>query len=143
MMGKFEGAKPLQELLFPLSLKGERIKGVRLMNWSKIEEYVLQFPHQQDVLVPKESVVHPQTLGIPFSWGAYRYTTQDERAIDIKDGDYWRVHWDKHNPSTHLIEHTLDDAPLFWLMSTTGIGAAISPEGKRGEGAAKGFAWVY
>ena len=108
--------------------------------WSQIIEYVKQLPYQQDVSVPKERVVHPQVFGVPYTWGAYRFTVPDGRAIDIKESsDYYLIHWDWHNPDTHLIEHALDDAPHLWLMSTAGIGAAISPEGKKGEGALKGF----
>ena len=116
---------------------------MRLISWQQIEEYVLQLSHQQNVQVPKESVVHPQTAGIPYSWFAYRKSVSDGRAIDIKeDEDYYPTHWDWHNPSTHLIEHALDDAPEWWLLATIGsgaaIGAAISEKGKKGEGALVG-----
>lgn len=109
---------------------------VWLMNnfygWSQIIEQVKQLPHQQDVFVPKESVVHPKAAGIPYTWGAYRFSMPDGRAIDIKeDGDCYLVHWDWHNPDTNLFEHALHDAPLLWLLVTTGIGAAISPEGRK------------
>ena len=112
------------------------------MNWLKVEEHVLQLAHQQKVRVPKESVVHPQLAGIPYSCGAYRKTVPNGRAIDIKEvGDYFRVHWDYYNPSTHLIEHGLYDAPGEWLLATAGIGAVVSPKGKEGEGALKGLGW--
>ena len=109
-------------------------------SWPQIIEYVLQLPSEQHRWVPKENVPHPEAAGIGFSYGAYRRTVPDGRAIDIKeDGDYWCVHWDKYNPRTDLIEHALDDAPLLWLLTTAGIGAVVSPKGKRGEGASKGF----
>ena len=112
------------------------------MTWAEISEYVLQFPHQQKVWVPKESVVHPQVVGIPYTCGAYRFTTADGRAIDIKEHpDYYLVEWDRYNPSTHPIEHGLYDAPVEWLLISVGIGAVASPKGKRGEGALKGLAW--
>jgi len=114
-----------------------------IYDWSQIIEDALRLPHQQDKLVSKESIVHPQRAGIPYSWLAYRKTVPDGRAIDIKkSGDYYRIHWDRYNPATHLIEHGLDDAPEWWLLSTTGIGAtigaAISEKGKKGEGALVG-----
>jgi len=143
-MEEFEGTLPIQEPLLPLSFKREVVEGVRLMNnfdgWSQIIEDVMQLPHQQDVSVPKDSVVHPQTVGIPYIWGAYRFTVPDGRAIDIKeDGNCYLVHWDWHNPDTHFIEHALNDAPLSWLLVATGIGAAISPEGRKDKGALRGI----
>ena len=111
-----------------------------IYSWPPIIEYVLQLPSEQYVRVPKENVPHPQVVGITFSYGAYRRTVPDGRAIDIKeDGDYWRVHWDEYNPSTHLIEHGLYDAPLEWLSIFTAAGALLNPKGKRAEGAAKAF----
>jgi len=116
---------------------------VRLISWRQVEKHVLRLSHQQDVWVRKESVVPPQVVGIPYSCGAYRYTTQDGRAIDIKeDRDYYPTHWDWHNPSTHLIDHALDDAPGEWLLFTTVTGAAIGAvsreKGNKGEGALVG-----
>ena len=113
------------------------------MTWAEISEYVLQLQHQEDVWVPKDSVVPPEVVDIPYTCGAYRKTLPDGGAIDIKeDGNNWRVHWDKYNPATHLIEHGLYDAPGEWILSTTGIGVAIgaatSPEGERGKGALRG-----
>jgi len=143
-MEEFEGTLPIQEPLLPLSFKGEVVKGVKLMNnfdgWSQIIEDVMQLLHQQNVLVPKDSVAHPEVVGIPYIWGAYRFTVPDGRAIDIKeDGDYYLVHWDWHNPGTHFIEHALHDAPLSWLLVATGIGVAISPEGRKDKGALRGI----
>ena len=143
-MEEFEGTLPIQEPLFPFCFKGEADKGVRVINdldgWSQIIEYVKQLPHQQDVFVPKENVVHPRLFGIPYIWGAYRFTVPDGRAIDIKeDGDYYVIHWDWHNPDTHLFEHALYDAPLLWLLVATGLGAAISPEGRKDKRASKGL----
>ena len=143
-MEEFEGTLPIQELPLPPSFKGEEVEGVRLINkldgWSQIIEDVKQLPHQQDVSVPKDSVAHPQTVGIPYVWGAYRFTIPDGRAIDIKeDGDHYLVHWDWHNPETHLFEHAINDAPLLWLLIATGIGAAISPEGMKDKGASGGL----
>ena len=114
-----------------------------MYNWSQISEYVLQLPYQQYILVLKENVAHPEVIGTPYRFGAYRFNVPDGRTIDIKvDGDYWSVHWDKHNPSTHLIEHALDDAPLEWVLTTTASGAVMgaftSEEGKKDEGALKG-----
>jgi hypothetical protein len=99
----------------------------------------LQLPHQQDVWVPKENVLHPRAIGIPYTYFAYRKTIPDGRAIDIKeDGDYWRIHWDWHNPDTHLIEHGCDDAPGELLLVTSlggaAIGAVSSEKDKKGEG---------
>jgi len=116
---------------------------VGINSWAQIIEYVLRLPHQQDVRVPKESVVHPQTAGIPYSGGAYRFTARNGRAIDIKDcGDYYLVHWDWYNPATHLIEHALYDAPEWWLLGTALTGAAVgamsSEKGQRGKGAVIG-----
>ena len=110
-----------------------------LDGWSQIIESVIQLPHQQDMLVPKESVVHPQEAGIPFTWGAYRFTVPDGRAIDIKeDGDYYLVHWDRHNPDTHLIQHAIEDAPLLWLLVATGIGDLLNPKGGKEKGDSRG-----
>jgi len=137
-----KGRSPFKNHSSPSPLKERGIKGVRLINWSQIEEYVSQLPHQQDARVPKESVVHPQSAGYGYSLGAWRKTVPDGRAIDIKeDGDYWHVHWDKYNPSTYLIEHALCDAPVEWLLTAAGIGAVVSSKGKKGEGALKGLAW--
>ena len=114
-----------------------------IYNWSQIIEYVLKLEHQQDIWVPKESVVHPHVAGIPYSCFAYRKTVPDGRAVDIKEeGDFYCIHWDRYNPATHLIEHGLDDAPELWLLTTIGSGAAtgaiISEEGKKGRGALVG-----
>ncbi len=113
------------------------------MTWAEISEYILQFQHQEDVWVPRDSVVSPEVVGIPYTCGAYRKTLPDGGAIDIKgDDDYWHVHWDKYNPSTHLIEHGLYDAPGELLLFTTLTGAAIkamdSPKDRKGEGALVG-----
>jgi len=104
---------------------------VRLINWSEITEYVLQLPHQQDVWMPKESVVHPQTLIIPYSWGAYRFTTRDGRAIDIKEyPDRYLIHWDYYNPSIHPVEHCFSETPIplfLLIVSLLGlVGKAMS-----------------
>jgi hypothetical protein len=109
------------------------------MSWAEITEYVLQLPHQEKLPVPKGNVVHPQAAGIPYTYGAYRFTVPDGRAIDIKeDGDCWCIHWDWHHPA-HLIEHGLDDAPVELLLVTTlggaATGAVSSAKGKKGEGA--------
>ena len=113
-------------------------------SWPPIIEYVLQLPSEQHVWVPKENVPYPQAVGILFNYGAYRQTMPDGRAIDIKeDGDYWRIHWDKYNPNTHLIEHCVCDAPVQWLLVMASIGAAFSPKGKKGEGALKGLGWGF
>ena len=114
-----------------------------MINWSQIEEHVSQLPHQQDVRVPKESVVHPQGVGIGYSWFAYRKALPNGRAIDIKPyADCYLAHWDWHNPATDLILHALDDAPGEWLLATTLTGAAIgamsSEKDKRGKGALVG-----
>ena len=83
-------------------------------SWSPIIQYVLPLRPQEDVWVPKENVPHPQAVGIRFSYGAYRQTMPDGRAIDIKDGgNYWRVHWDRKNPNDDLIGHVFHDAPEF------------------------------
>jgi len=112
---------------------------VNLDEWSRIIEYVKQFQHQEDVLVPKDSIVDPKTAGIPYTWGAYRLTIEDGRAIDIKEeGDHYLVHWDWHNPETHLIQHAIEDAPLLWLLVATGIGDLINPKGMKGKGDSRG-----
>ena len=115
------------------------------MSWSQIIEGVLRLPHQQNLLVPKRSIVHPQAVGIPYSCGAYRKTVPDGRAIDIKEDEgYWYIHWDWHNPNTHLIEHGCDDAPGELLLVTTlGMGAIRalnSPEGEKEKAALRGCA---
>jgi len=109
-------------------------------NWETIIEDVKWLPYQQNMMVSKEAVIHPEILGFPYNWGAYRFPIADGKVIDIKESDdYYHIHWDKYNPDTHLIEHALEDAPLEWLFTTAGIGALISPDGKRREGAIKGF----
>ena len=101
------------------------------MNWSEITEYVSQLPHQQDVWVPKESVVHPLALGIPCSWGAYRFTTWDGKAIDIKEyPDRYLIHWNYYNPSTHPVEHCFSETPIPLFLVIVGllglVGAAMT-----------------
>ncbi len=90
-----------------------------IYNWSEIIEYVLRLPHQQNVLVPKKMVIHPQTVSIPYSWDAHRKPVPDGRAIDIKERpDYYLIHWDKYNPSTQFIKHVLYDTLGWWILST-------------------------
>lgn len=106
-------------------------------NWLRAVSIVLLESAHQDVYFLKTCLPHPERLGfskqllaLQGEIASYRIVLPDSRSIHIREyQDYYAVHWDKYDPSMHLIEHIRYDAPEWWIVVTTAIGYWIAKDG--------------
>lgn len=126
------------------------------IGWPDIVQAVLRRGPRQDIRVPKHSVNPPVTAGFKLAAGSprgqradWRLTLADCRDIHAVEFDtHFLVHFDEVAPSCNVVEHLRRDAPGWYRVATTGVGAGLGGVvgGRKGAlvGAALGllFGWA-
>ncbi len=97
-----------------------------------ISNVLAQPPHEK-IVINARDIPHPRRMGFRKDIGAptgqsedYRLALKDGRSIHAqKHGRKWLLHWDKLDPMIDKIEHLRVDAPEYYTLTTTGIGAGF------------------
>lgn len=102
-------------------------------SWSSIIPHILSRPAHQDIEISADEIVEPETENISETIGEpqgqlndYGITLEDGRRIHIRRFEtVYRIHWDLVSPTVNAIEHLRRDAPLWYDVATSGVGAGL------------------
>lgn len=114
--------------------------------WAGIVRAVLRLRPRHDIRIPKILVSSPASAGFKRALGSPRGQQADWRLtlLDCRDvhavefEDHYLVHFDEVAPSCSVVEHMRRDAPGWYRVATTGVGAGIGAAIGGRKGAAVG-----
>lgn len=103
--------------------------GGQVLTWRMICNKVLnEASARENLTVPKESLPHPEVVGLPSSIGApkgqtadYRISCNNGTCVHIREfNHHYKIHWDEKDPSQDPIGHLTHDAPAWGLALAGG-----------------------
>lgn len=102
--------------------------------WTNLTNYVLRCPAHYDIVVLKDSYIHPLQAGFVYSAGEpksqladYRMAVYGGKGLHILEyQNHYLVHWDLVDPSVDFVEHIKQDAPNWGpVLAAVGLAAVI------------------
>ena len=102
---------------------------ISLLNMGEI----FRLPPHKEVRVPKQPRMLLRAEGFRPAVGDpvgqiadYRKTTPDGRSIHVREYDHsYGIHWDRIDPTIDAVEHLRRDAPGWFVVLTSSVGASI------------------
>ena len=104
-----------------------------MLSWYALVPTVLARRPHEDLEMSVDEVLDPEEEGIPKALGEphgeledYEINLPDGRRVHIRKFRlYYRAHWDFVSPTFDAIEHLRNDAPPWYVATTTGTGGSI------------------